>query len=282
MGAPTQDATTDTPVSEAPNPFASAFCAGALERAKAAPASALKDERAMRSAVDCLVVQPTPTMVRTLVPERVALLADRLYPPDGSEPPNVPASVERGFLYTLLAYRDWSTLARVHERHVPLTEKFETTPVSNDPLWWIASNYDGRPLGLDDMQALEALGVDLRQRNMSGQQFLAGYNRAHDLHNDALAHLVRLGMDRASPIPPSLAVEVMYRRFGWQRGTGSAADLAALLTAYPSPTPQELAAAASVSVLDPRTLGLASVDPEKRKAYLAYLGEHGLAPGAQR
>jgi hypothetical protein len=277
-----QNTAASIPVGEPPNPFVSAFCAGALGRASAAAPAALADEKGMLRAVDCLIVQTPPAMLRTLVPERVTLLVDRLYPPASTSPPDVPSSVERSLLRTLLAYRDWPTLTRLHERRLPLAEKFGIAPGTSDPLWWTAAQYDGRPLGLDDMHALEALGVDLRQRNTFGQQFMMGFNRVHDLRTDALAHIVRLGVDRAGVLPPSLAVEMMYRRFGWQRDTGSAADLDALLATYPAPTQQELEAAASVNLLDPRTLGPASVDPRQRDAYLAYMADHGLPPEKRR
>ncbi|QNM96795.1 hypothetical protein [Chitinimonas koreensis] len=152
------------------------------------------------------------------------------------------------------------------------------------PLWWVpfSSNvaYSGAPLmpSAADFAEFETLGIDLRETDALGHTFLTA-GLAHQLDGQALRDLLDRGLPSAlrqgppvSPAVPDLAVELMYRRFGWQQAKTTPADLAVMLERVGEPTAAQLAQA-RLDVSGLRNLGL---DRERATALADYLAEHGI------
>jgi hypothetical protein len=257
--------------------FAQAFCLNAMDQARTALNPAiLQDEAGLQTAIsDCLTTPSADGLHKVLLREKVPLLIDAIM----ASPRERQQSLVELLLKQLYAYRDYGDLHRLKDLGFSMhATYYDVSP--NEPLWWLVSSWDGQPPTLEDLWQLESLGIDLRERDALGAQFIFQTSLLHQVSTPVLVHLVDLGIDRnAIGYPRAIAVEAMYRRFGWNRESGNARDLEHLLEAVGEPSSEELRREAADPNSDPRIIGPGSVDRSRIRAFREYLASHGLDAG---
>ncbi|MFZ6770809.1 hypothetical protein ACO0LM_27450 [Undibacterium sp. Di26W] len=152
-----------------------------------------------------------------------------------------------------------------HDLHIDCMYKSGIASEGLEPIWWKYTRNHAENIRVEDLKELEALGIDLKQRNEKQQQILEADFLPEEISDEVLLYLLAQGVELKRE---RLAALIMERRFGTfsQKSNPESLDKLVRLAGYP---PREQLLSKINNNLLARDLGWP--DDERVAANLRYL-----------